>query len=208
MPKIPPEVLERREKEDACVTSRLQEAGIDVSSVYDLVDDPRSSKAAVEPLLEILPELEDPVIKEGVVRALTDPSAQGVAAKPLVEELRDARDQGRPLLAWAIGNTLEVVADQTVLKDLVELAEDERLGTGRETVIGALARFRDDEVVVEVLTRLLDDDSVAGHAVIALRKIGAVKARPQIEAFLNHDKAWVRREAKKALAQFAEEDTN
>lgn len=208
MPKIPPEVLERREKEDARVVSVLRDAGIEVSSVYDLVNDPASYEEAVKPLLEILPELDDPVVKEGVVRALTDPAAHGVAAKPLVQELRNARDNGRPLLAWAIGNALKVVADETVLDDLLELAQDERLGGGRETVIEALARFRGDDAVIETLIRSLEDDSVAGHSIIALRKIGAAKARPQIESFLNHDKAWVRREAKKALAQLAEDGTN
>ena len=56
---------------------------------------------------------------------------------------------------------------------------------------------------IDLLIELLDDDEVAGHALIAPRKLGAKKARPRIEQFLNHPKAWIRFEAKKTLAKFA-----
>jgi HEAT repeat protein len=53
----------------------------------------------------------------------------------------------------------------------------------------------------DVLIDLLDDDEVAGHAIIALRKLKSKKAYPAIKRFLTHPKAWVRNEAKKALAK-------
>jgi HEAT repeat protein len=65
-------------------------------------------------------------------------------------------------------------------------------------VVLALANMRDSRAV-DVLLGLLDDDEVAGHAVMALGKLKAGKARPAIEEFLKHPKPWVRKEAKKAL---------
>jgi len=53
----------------------------------------------------------------------------------------------------------------------------------------------------DVLIDLLDDDEVAGHAIIALGKLKSKKAYPAIKRFLIHPKSWVRNEAKKALAK-------
>ena len=56
-------------------------------------------------------------------------------------------------------------------------------------------------VAVDVLIELLNDDEVAGHALMALGKLKAFKARLHIERFLDHGKPWVRKEARKALAK-------
>lgn len=54
---------------------------------------------------------------------------------------------------------------------------------------------------VDLLIELLNDDEVAGHALMALGKLKAQKARSQIERFLGCSKPWVRKEASKALAK-------
>jgi HEAT repeat protein len=51
----------------------------------------------------------------------------------------------------------------------------------------------------EALRGLLADDRVAGHAIIALGKLKARDAAPEIEPFLRHETAWVRKEAQRAL---------
>ncbi len=48
---------------------------------------------------------------------------------------------------------------------------------------------------------LLDDDDVAGHAVMALGRLKAPRAREKPEPFLSHPRTWVRAEARKALAK-------
>jgi HEAT repeat protein len=50
---------------------------------------------------------------------------------------------------------------------------------------------------------LLGDADVVGHAVIGLGKLRASRARPQVEALLRHEKAWIRRAAKTALGRMA-----
>ena len=55
--------------------------------------------------------------------------------------------------------------------------------------------------VVDVLIQLLDDDQVSGHAVSALGRLRAQKARPHLERFLTDWRSWVRKKAAKALAK-------
>lgn len=192
------ETRRRSEEEDRRVVSALRFAGTQVDSVYDLLKR-KVTRDEINALLRVLPDVEEPVIKEGIVRALTDRAAKGAAARPLVAELRRAAELGQDLLAWAIGNALTVVADESVRDDLLELVQDRRLGGGRQTVAEALARFKNDQEVVDALVGLLEDEEVAGHAIVALRKLKAREAKPHLEPFLDHPKAWVRKEAKKAL---------
>jgi len=53
----------------------------------------------------------------------------------------------------------------------------------------------------EALRQLLADEQVVGHAIMALGERKAKDSRQAIVRFLQHDKAWIRREAKKTLAR-------
>jgi HEAT repeat protein len=68
-------------------------------------------------------------------------------------------------------------------------------------VVVGLAKLKDPRAV-PLLVELLEDEEVAGHAVMALRKMGATPARSSVERFLQDPRAWVRSEAKKAIAKF------
>lgn len=197
--------MKRREKADGRVVKALRRAGVHVESVYDLVNDPSSHPKAVEPLLVMLSKIEESTIKEGIVRALADKAAKGVAAEPMIRELREGLI-GIPdlLYLWAVGNTLITIADDSVFDDLLELVQDRRLGMARETLALALGKFRRQPAAKEVLMNLLDDPEIEGHAIGALRNLNATEAYEGIQPFLNHEKAWIRREAKKALKKFDE----
>jgi HEAT repeat protein len=150
-------------------------------------------------LLEWLPRIGDRRVKEAIVRSLSTKHARGLAAPVLIEEFKKAKDD--PLgLQWTVGNALEVVADRSAFTDLAALASDRSYGRGREMVVVALARTGDPDAP-DVLIRLLDDPEVAGHALVALRKLAPVEARPHIARFVNDQRAWVRKEAKWALAR-------
>lgn len=189
----------------AAFVDELAEVGLAVESPWDLVNRRRSYRAAIPVLLDWLertdaevPPRERAKFREALVRGLAVKEARGVAAPALLREFRrgDASFDYR----WAVGNSLEVVADDAVFDDVVELARDRSFGRDRQMVVLALARMKNPQAV-EVLTELLDDDAVAGHAVIALGRLKASQARPAIERFLEHPQPWVRKEAKKALAK-------
>jgi HEAT repeat protein len=115
----------------------------------------------------------------------------------LVEEFRCA-SAAQVLLKWAIGNALSVVADEAVFDDVAELVRDQRHGKAREMLAVALGNMS-TPAAVAVLTELLQDDEVAGHAIIGLGNLRATAARGAIEGFLRHPKSWIRAEARKAL---------
>lgn len=126
--------------------------------------------------------------------------ARGIAAPSLIREFR--RSNTGPGYRWAVGNALEVVADDAVRRDMIELARDRSFGRDRQMIVLGLSRMRDSEVA-DVLLELLTDDGVAGHAVKALGRLKVPRARPAIERLVDHATPWVRAEARKALAKLS-----
>jgi PBS lyase HEAT-like repeat-containing protein len=156
---------------------------------------------AVPILVDWLPRISNADIKETIVRALSVPWAKE-AAPALIQEFRNAPaspPDGSPSpLKWAIGSALEVIADDAIFTDVAELVLDRRHGRDREMLARALAKMRDPRAV-DVLIKLLDDDQVAGHAVVALRRLKPKKAEPYLEKLLSRPEAWLRKEAERAL---------
>lgn len=183
----------------------LAAAGFRVDSLADLRESGRRYKAAVPVLLRWLPLVADKSLKSEIVRALSVPWARPAATGPLIDEFRRVDPEVDPTglgLRWTIGNALEVVGDDSKFTELVELVQDPSFGRAREMVVLGLGRLKRPEVV-DVLIGLLGDAEVSGHAVKALGKLKATKARPALERMLNDRRAWVRREAKKALARLS-----
>ena len=111
-------------------------------------------------------------------------------------------------LVWTLGESFRrVLKRQRSLRRSVPLWSqvealclDSRYGKGRESFTmllgqyGGLAR-------VPVLVRLLDDPAVHGHALYALRLLGAPEGRDRAKQLLGSPKAWICREARKYLAE-------
>lgn len=190
------------EKEDQRVAAELQKAGIKVDGVYDLVNTRRSYKEAVPLLARPLPSVKDDRIKEGVVRALAVKEAVGEdVSRAMIREFEAISPSAPPseqALKWAIANTLSVVARDSVFEKVAALASNKQHGKAREMLAVALGNMKDPRAV-DVLLELLDDDEVARHALMALGKLKAEKAKLAIERFLDHPKPWVRKEAERAL---------
>lgn len=190
------------EKEDQRVAAELQKAGIKVNGVYDLVNTRRSYKEVIPLLVRLLPSVKDDRIKEGVVRALAVKEAVGEdVSRAMIREFEAISPSAPPseqALKWAIANTLSVVARDSVFEEVAALARDKQHGKAREMLAVALGNMKDPRAI-DALVELLNDDEVAGHALIALGKLKAVKAKPAIERFLDHPKPWVRKEAERAL---------
>ena len=192
-----------RTQEDARITNFLNErVALGIKSVFDLVNSRRAYPEAIPVLLECLALAKEPWIKEGVVRALTVKEARGKAETALVTEFRAVPPNPKANLGlkWTIGNALSIVATDAVFSDLVDLLKDKQNGRSREMLAVALGNMK-NPAAVDVLINLLNDDEIAGHALMGLAKLKAQKSRPYIERFLNHPKPWVRKEASKAFAK-------
>jgi HEAT repeat protein len=185
-------------RDAAPVVADLVRAGFQVEVLDELLDKKLDYQRAVSILLSWLPKVSNPDVKESIVRVLSVPLAKP-AARLFVDEFRRAAPD-QSALKWAIGNGLEVVADDAVFEDLVEIVRDPKHGKAREMVAAALGNMRNPRAV-DVLIGLLEDEEIAGHAIMGLGKLKARAARAAIERFLDHPKSWVRQEAKKAIAK-------
>lgn len=196
----------RRYREAAAgLLSDLEAAGFSVDTLAQLRQRGVGGRGAVPVLVKWLPQVTYLPLKRDLIAALGSGWARPDAARPLVDEFR-ATDPGEDTadtsVRWSIGDALDRVADESVVDDLIEIATDMRHGSHRGLVVAALGNMRDArDRVVPVLEELLDDDDVAGYAVMGLGKLKVREARAAVEPFLDHPQAWVRKEAKKALAK-------
>jgi HEAT repeat protein len=183
----------------APLMAELMSSGYEVGSLEVLAQS-KIYKDAVPILVKWLPDTTNLRVKESIVRALSVPWAKPHAVAALLAEFRCTPDSAKTGLKWTIGNALEVLATDDVFEDIVELVQDKRHGTARQMLVSALGKMKNPRAV-DVLVGLLDDDEVVGHALIGLKKLKAKQARIHIERLVNHPKAWVRKEAKQALAK-------
>lgn len=180
------------------VLAELAAAGFEIETVADLRRRGRYSRA-IPILMQWLPRIDDAYVKEDIIRTLSVPWAKK-SAPLLLAEFEKADDSSETGLRWALGNALEVHASDAIADDLIRLATTPEYGAARQMVVVSLGKLNVDGVD-EVLTELLSDESIVGHAVMALGQRRAKSARSRIEALLSHPKPWVRKEAKKALKQ-------
>jgi hypothetical protein len=184
------------------VLDDLGKIGINVTSLDELRTGGRRYEEAIPVLVSWLKVTESDKVKEALVRTLSVPWAD-TAEATLVDLFLSLDSDRQHALKWAIGNALSVLAAKKNLDRLIEIARDRRHGTTRQMVVLGLANIP-DERSEPALIDLLADPEVAGHAIMALGKLGAVKAAASIRPFLKHETPWIRVEARKALSLLEE----
>lgn len=197
--------MNTRQESDQYIISELSKVGVQVLSVFDLVNTKKVYPEAIPVLLNCLDRVDDSVIKEALVRALTVKEAEGIANKKMIQEFLAIPSNAAPpeqLLKWAIGNALSVIATDADYSDLVNIATSKEHGKAREMVVAALGRMKTPEAG-KVLTELLSDDVVVGHAVMALNNLRYLPVLPVLESLRNHQKPWVRKEIDKAVKKLS-----
>jgi HEAT repeat protein len=169
------------------------------------------AEAAAPLLVEWLPRMRDPVDKEVIARTLTGTKrAAPAAARAILAEFRIAPLEDETT-KWAYANALSTLADAELADDLIELVRDPRHGRSREMLCDALKRTKDPRAP-DVLIGLIDDDEVAGHAILALRTYGPKSSLPHLRragsklaAVLERPTAtpFAKRQARKALERIS-----
>lgn len=152
---------------------------------------------AVDILLKWLPRLDNVRLKEGIVCALGDRRTPGRAAHILLEEF-ESTDASNLYYRWAIGNSLNEFADDDVFAHVARIASDKEVGKAREMFVAALGNMHDERAVPLPL-EFLEDDEVAAHALIGLRKKAGKELEPHVRMLLEHPRKGVRDEARKTL---------
>lgn len=190
-------------RDNGDLLAHLAAVGHPAGSLADLRHSGARYEKAIPVLLEWLPQVADVKAKGEIVRALSVPWARPIATRPLIDEFRHLDASADPTgtgLRWTIGNALEVLFLDAEFDAFADLSRKERYGKARQMVVLGLGKSRRPEAA-SVLFALLDDPDVDGHAVKALGKLKVPESRLLLEKKLADDRAWVRKEARKALGK-------
>jgi hypothetical protein len=146
----------------AALRADLAAIGIDVQSVWDLVNGPQTHVRAVPVLLRHIRGDYPPEILEGIARALALPEV-AYAYWELVERLLAEPHQSvqvRYALALAVG----VATTEATLSHTIDLACDKTLGECRAGFLMGLQRFRSTKEMHIRLADLLKDPILGDEA--------------------------------------------
>ena len=188
------------------VNNSLLEVGIEVDSVYDLVNTSMSYPEAIHPLIEHLKNIQDVNIKEGIIRALTVKEAKGIANNPLFEEYNKTNEIANSGIRWVIGNAFTVIIGAEDVDRILKIVSNKDNGMSRQMFVMALSKIKSRKQDIEnVLIDLLDDDLVCSHAINTLGKLKSVKAKPLLLTLTEHSRPLVRKEVVKALKKIEKE---
>lgn len=181
------------------VLDTFQRAGYSYLHVSCLVDVKYLSTEQISILLQLLPVVDDLGIKETLVRAAAVKFARGIAELPLIKCYQSLpTTEKTESVRWAIGNTIYYL-DPTIVKDeILKIILNPKEGSPRQRFVASLWKVSDNRIFA-TLVYLLDDSQVRGHAIEALRKLRNPAAVPWIMPYRSDPKAWIRREAKKAI---------
>jgi HEAT repeat protein len=181
----------------------LRAAGFPVRNLADLRRRGVGGPRAVPILLQWLPRISYVPLKVDLVHTLGSSWARPGAIRPLIQEFHridSGPDSHR--VRFAIGGSLQHIADDSVVDELVEIARDSCHGRDRALVVAALGNMRKSTgKVLPVLLELLNDDEIIVETITGLCNLKAPEARGSIEPFLEHPDSLVRSTTKKALAK-------
>ncbi|CAM2011193.1 HEAT repeat domain-containing protein [Acanthopleuribacter pedis] len=176
----------------------LHEVGCYVSSLQELQEDKKGYLVAIPVLIKWLPKIDYDLLKEDVVRIMTNSWAKG-AAEVLIQEFQITTSEQHKSYRWAVGNALSVIAQKKHFPELASIVQDRSAGSARQKVMKALAKTKHPDASQVLIEALRIGDEV-GHVLNALRYLKARVPKALVEQYLNHEFPWVRKEAKKLLA--------
>jgi hypothetical protein len=188
---------EQLRNEEFDIIAQLKNVGLNVSSVWDLVNAKYSYPNAINILINNLQIEYDNKIKEGIIRALSVKEAIGLANPALIEEYNRIPKE-EMLLRWTIGNTIYTTITEDSVDSILPIVQDKTNGMSRQMFVLALGKLK-SEKAENVLICLLDDDEVIHQALEALGKMKSKGAKDKIAMLTNHPKAAIRKRAKNVL---------
>lgn len=179
-----------RELESERIVQRLALEGLRVGCVYDLLREVEGSYAYVIPaLLELLPTIRHDRLKEGIIRALTDPAAatKEVGDALLREfELIPGDTHSSKNVKWAVGNAMSVIAQDSHFDQMVRIIQDRPLGWVRRKFPLGLARtVRRRTEAIELLRQWLEDPDLVRSCILGLGVLRATEALPDVRRYVN-----------------------
>jgi hypothetical protein len=118
--------------------------GLEVQSIYDLVNTSSSYNDAIPLLLEHLRRPYPDVIREGIARALAVRATRKMGWSVLVDEFCKT-DVSSKQLKDGLAIALAGASDDSVMQELIDLAKDKRHGSSRILLLAGIKRSRRPE---------------------------------------------------------------
>lgn len=147
-------VASREEQRD--LLRDLARAGVQVQSVWDLVNTGEPYPEAVPVLLDHLRRPYSEKTKEGIARALAVPDAEQ-GWDILLEEFENNPDTKPNGYKWGVGVALSVIARETGRhEEALRLLRDKRHGENRSALLEAIA-FAKDKSIRPLIAEFADD---------------------------------------------------
>lgn len=157
---------ERRLAEEPLVED-LRRLGLEIKSVWDLVNTAAPYPEAIPVLLDHLQRPYPERVREGIARALAVPEAK-IGWGILLDAFHRESDQTTVGVKWSLGLALAAAANDDVLDDVITLLRDTRLGGNRTALLPALLRSSSPSAR-EVLGEMGKDPELAGEVRRILR---------------------------------------
>jgi len=120
--------LQRLKADESELVQQLNDIGLKVSSVYDLVNNKPVKhldnkfigqySQAYPVLVQHLDKPHDKKIREGIIRALTEKDAKEIAQDKLLNHFTKEQD---PMLKWVLANALQTILTQTEKKKFPDI---------------------------------------------------------------------------------------
>ena len=158
----------------------------------------------LDTLVEWLPKIDNLAVKASIVALFETEWSGPEIAVALIRELRssvsyDSIGMSVEGYQWVVAATLSEISYSANVSDLLDIFEEGRFGRARQMLAIALGRVGAAEGVTALIAALSDSE-VNGHAAIALGMLRAREATDNLIALEQDERAWVRREARRALA--------
>jgi hypothetical protein len=163
-------VAEALARAEAPVVVALQEAGFEITSVWDFVNTTQPYVGALPILLDHLQRDYPDKVRESIARAMAVPDSK-FAWRTLLKLFQQDFDPKANGVKWAVGAGLAAAADDEVIGDLIALFRNPRHGENRVVFVEALSKSRNAEARL-ALEQAREDPAVS-------REIRRVLDRPR-----------------------------
>lgn len=194
--------------DNARVMAELAKAGVR-GSIDEYVNGPMPTEA-IPVLVAVLPRVTDPLVRNGIARALTDKRARGgaVATALIADFRRFLREGANEDAMFAIANALAYsAATDEDYDDVLELLKREESGAARGALIQCLGKMKVRRDVTEtVAVSLLGAgvECVVTSALAVLRKVGTIDSVEAISRSETSSNAAIRKAAVRARTAIEE----
>lgn len=208
-PKVLNEIHRVRKKENEFIVMELRNAGFKISDLFDLINFKQTEFGYINILLNLLDseKVTDPIMKDGIIRAITVKKAKGIAEKKLLEYYNSlTTKREKELIGWSIGNWFEHLYSDSYFDQIKKISTDKNNGMSRQMFVMAIGKTKKHKPEAEkLLLDLTFDKEVVLHAISSLGKLKSKESIERLTELANDKNKTIKKEANKVLKKITAE---